>query len=151
LQTAVAGFRNYCKEVQHARLASEEAPGRSSKALRLLLEGESASPQAYRLLVEPYRVSLTSGTELGLFRGLIELERRMAERGGPFLSPTLETNQPAFSPRYVSSYFSLMTDVLGQELIDPFPEGYLNELVHQDADGVWVYALLQDLVPSPVF
>src|SRR5205085_7780362 len=56
-----------------------------------------------------------------------------------------------FRPRYVSSYFSLMTDVLGQDLVNPFPEGYLAELIHQDAEGVWVYALLQDLVPSPVF
>src|SRR6185295_9582199 len=62
-----------------------------------------------------------------------------------------ETNHPAFSPRYVSSYFSLLTDVLGQDVVDPFPEGYLNELAHQDADGIWIYTLLQDLVPSPVF
>jgi hypothetical protein len=27
----------------------------------------------------------------------------------------------------------------------------LNELKHQDAEGVWIYTLLSDLVPSPVF
>jgi hypothetical protein len=82
---------------------------------------------------------------------MIELERRMGERGGPFLSPIHETMQPSFVPRYVSSYFSLLTDVLGQDAVDPFPEGYLNRIAHQDADGIWIYTLLQDLVPSPVF
>ena len=95
--------------------------------------------------------SVWVGATNGVFRGLIELERRMAERGSPFLIPTVETNRPAFAPRYVSSYFSLLTGVLGQDLVDPFPDGYLNELAHQDADGVWVYTLLEDLVPSPVF
>ncbi|MEP6663351.1 MAG: hypothetical protein ABJC04_06760, partial [Verrucomicrobiota bacterium] len=81
----------------------------------------------------------------------VELERRMAERGGPFLPAANETNSPTFSPRYVSSYFSLLTDPLGHDLDFGFPDGYLNELFHQDADGVWLYILLQDLVPSPVF
>ena len=75
----------------------------------------------------------------------------MAERGGPFLSPTSETNSPTFNPRYVSSYFSLLTDPLGHDLDYGFQDGYLNEVFHQDADGIWLYVLLNDLVPSPVF
>jgi len=75
----------------------------------------------------------------------------MGERGGPFLAACEETMQPSFIPRFVSSYFSLLTDVLGQEVVDPFPEQYLNRVAHQDADGIWIYTLLQDLVPSPVF
>ena len=75
----------------------------------------------------------------------------MAERGGPFLSPVNETNSPSFNPRYVSSYFSLLTDPLGHDLDYGFPDGYLNEIFHQDADGIWLYVLLNDLVPSPVF
>jgi hypothetical protein len=75
----------------------------------------------------------------------------MGERGGPFLSPCHDVMTPSFTPRYVSSYFSLLTDVLGQDLVDPFPDGYLDRIAHQDADGIWIYTLLQDLVPSPVF
>src|SRR6266850_25091 len=152
LKTAVTDFSTYCNEIHRAKLRTGESrKSANSKVLHMSLQENFKKPEAYSLVIESKRITLNSGSEIGLFRGLIELERRMGERGGPFLAPTRETNQPSFSPRYVSSYFSLLTDVLGQDLIDPFPDGYLRELAHQDADGVWVYTLLQDLVPSPVF
>jgi len=152
LQNASEDFLDYCKKIQHAKTIHIATSAKSrAKTFSLALEPAWIEPEKYSLEVLQNSIALRGGSERGLARGLIELERRMGERGGPFLSPCHETNQPAFSPRYVSSYFSLMTDVLGQDLIDPFPDGYLNQLAHQDADGVWVYALLQDLVPSPVF
>ncbi|MEY2427756.1 MAG: hypothetical protein QOJ40_641 [Verrucomicrobiota bacterium] len=152
LKTAAADFSSYCSDIHHAKLKLvEKGRPAKSKILSAGLAGGFKKTEGYSLAIEPERITLLSGSEVGLSRGLIELERRMGERGGPFLAPTRETNQPAFSPRYVSSYFSLLTDVLGQGLINPFPDGYLRELAHQDADGVWVYTLLQDLVPSPVF
>lgn len=144
-QTGVQDFTDYCERVQHVKFDKA-----ASKTIHLSTDSAVGS-QAYALKIAPNEMSIIGGSENGILRGLIELERRMGERGGPFLTPTAETNRPTFSPRYVSSYFSLLTDVLGQELVDPFPDGYLNELAHQDADGVWIYTLLQDLVPSPVF
>ena len=152
LKTATRDFKDYCEQIQHAKLRRPSISNvPRSKTIHLALDPALGNAQGYSLAIGSNGIKVTGGSESGVFRGLIELERRMAERGGPFLAAAVVTNRPAFSPRYVSSYFSLLTDVLGQDLVDPFPDGYLNELAHQDADGVWVYTLLQDLVPSPVF
>lgn len=152
LKNAVEDFSNYCEEIQHTKkLKLSDRENASRKTIWLNLTTSSNSDETYALKISPDSISLSSGSELGLARGLVELERRMAERGGPFLSPVNETKSPSFNPRYVSSYFSLLTDPLGHDLDYGFQEGYLNEVFHQDADGIWLYVLLNDLVPSPVF
>ena len=152
LKNAVEDFSDYCEEIQHAKkLKFSDATDSSRKTIWLNLTTSSNATETYALKISQDSISLSSGSELGLARGLIELERRMAERGGPFLLPANETNSPSFNPRYVSSYFSLLTDPLGHDLDYGFQDGYLNEVFHQDADGIWLYVLLNDLVPSPVF
>lgn len=152
LKNAVADFTDYCDRIQHAgKLKLSDAANSARKTIWLNLTSSSNATEAYALKISSNAISLTSGSDVGLARGLVELERRMAERGGPFLSPANETNSPSFSPRYVSSYFSLLTDPLGHDLDYGFPDGYLNEIFHQDANGIWLYVLLSDLVPSPVF
>lgn len=148
LQNAVEDFTDYIRNIQRVKKFAARS---SRKIIRLEITDLSGPAETYALSIKSNSIELRSATELGLSRGLLELERRMAERGGPFLAPVNETNSPAFSTRYISSYFSLLTDVLGQDVVDPFPDGYLNELKHQDAEGVWIYTLLSDLVPSPVF
>ena len=156
MMKAIEDFRDYCQQVQHIKDLPEEVsnkpPPPGKKVIRLQGAWPYPPDEAFTLKVRSDYIQLSAPTELGLARGLVELERRMSESGGPFLAPAKRNvHQPAFSPRYVFPYFSLMTDVLGQDLIDPFPDGYLARLFHQDADGVWIYALLEDLVPSPVF
>ena len=151
LQNAVADFADYARTIQRIQKVSVTESRHSRKVIRLELGHVGGPTEAYSLHIQPASILLRSASEIGLSRGLIELERRLGERGGPFLAPASETNAPAFGTRFVSSYFSLMTDVLGQDLVDPFPDGYLNELKHQDADGLWIYTLLSDLVPSPEF
>ncbi len=150
---AVQDFCDYCRQTQPAEIIQVETKTRSpgKKCFLLSLDSNLKKSETYALNISPQKIILRGGSELGLARGLIELERRMAERGGPFLSSTQETNSPSFSPRYVSSYFSLLTDPLGNDLNYGFPEGYLNQIFHQDAEGIWLYVLLNDLVPSPFF
>ncbi len=152
LNTAAKDFTDYCEQIQHTGKFKRWNPFNSIHK-RILVARDPTFPatETYSLKITTDSISLASGTEVGLSRGLVELERRMAERGGPFLSPVNETNSPSFHPRYVSSNFSLLTDPLGHDLDYGFPDGYLNEIFHQDAEGIWLYVLLQDLVPSPVF
>ena len=150
LKDAAEDFVAYCHDVQHAtKLQATDKPDSFRRSI--FVSYDPTLGPAYKLSVEQNSISISGSSDEALSRAFVELERRMAERGGPFLSRTVETNTPSFTPRYVSSYFSLMTDVLGQDLIDPFPDGYLNQIYHQDADGIWVYALLEDLVPSTEF
>ena len=151
------GFRRAIAErFRHVKrmkiLEGSSAVSRQEKRfIRLIRDGSLAQEEAYTMKVSPEVIEIGASQDVGFARALVELEHRMAERGAPYLAATAETNSPSFSPRYVFSYMSLLTDVLGQDQVDPFPDGYLNELFHQDADGIWVYTLLQDLVPSPVF
>lgn len=152
VKNAAADFSDYCEKIQRTRrLKLVDTSDTVKNSILLTLINSTNDAETYSLHIQPEGITLTSGTETGLARGLVELERRMGERGGPFLSPTSETNSPSFKPRYVSSYFSLLTDPLGHDLDFGFPDGYLNQVFHQDADGIWLYVLLQDLVPSPVF
>jgi hypothetical protein len=159
LVTAAKDFADYCREIQHTGKISirdqvnpgTHVPKRNSILLTYSWEGVGLPSESYVLEITQHGISLRSASDIGLARGLVELERRMAERGGPFLTPSREIKSPTFTPRYVSSYFSLLTDPLGNDLDFGFPDGYLNEIFHQDADGLWLYVMLQDLVPSPVF
>ena len=161
LTLAVTDFASYCEQIQHTRKMAlpdfgDETAGKSwghraTRQIRLSWDNSLAKEETFSLKVSPAGILIQARKSAGFARALVELERRMAERGGPFLAPAMETNSPSFNTRYVFSYFSLLTDVLGQDLVEPFPEGYLNELFHQDANGIWVYSLMQDLVPSPEF
>jgi hypothetical protein len=152
LNHAASDFIHYCRACQETKTLSVSEGGKGGrKTISLSVRPSSDVPEAYTLKITKESIKLESASEVGVARGLVELEHRMAERGGPFLLPTAETNRPTFGTRCVFPYSSLMTDVLGQDLIDPCPDGYLDTLFHQDADGIWIYALLNDLVPSPVF
>lgn len=151
LRSAAQDFRGYCRDVHRVRGMDVAEMDSFHESIWLSKDSTISGAEGYSLKVVPSSITLKASTDLGLARGLVELERRMGERGGPFLKTTSETNAPVFGTRYVYSYFSILTDVLGQDVVEAHPDGYLNELFHQDADGVWVYALMEDLVPSPVF
>ncbi|MDB6028640.1 MAG: hypothetical protein JWM68_4863 [Verrucomicrobiales bacterium] len=152
IKSAAEDFSLYCREIQRCSAMKTGSSVANKKVIQLSTGPiDHKSAEAYLLNISEDNISITAKSELGVARALVELERRMGERGGPFLKPVSETKAPTFSPRYVYSYFSLLTDVLGQDIVEAHPDGYLNELFHQDADGIWVYTLLEDLVPSPVF
>ncbi|MGZ4972735.1 MAG: hypothetical protein ACXWDN_08250 [Limisphaerales bacterium] len=153
LESAAGDFVDYCKTVQRVKLRTVigKRVAADKNSIIVWQDGHLKAPGEFALDIGPDMVGVRAADERGMARGLIELERRMGERGGPFLGSCHDTMTPSFTPRYVSSYFSLLTDVLGQDVVDPFPEEYLNRIAHQDADGIWIYTLLQDLVPSPVF
>ncbi len=153
LESAAGDFVDYCKTVQRVKLRTVigKRVVADKNSIIVWQDGKLKAPGEFALDIGSDMVGVRAADERAMARGLIELERRMGERGGPFLSSCHDTMTPSFTPRYVSSYFSLLTDVLGQDVVDPFPEEYLNRIAHQDADGIWIYTLLQDLVPSPVF
>jgi hypothetical protein len=152
LQRSALDFADYCQRIQQTgKIQISEKSDSPRASLRLERDGSLETDESYVLNVEAKAISIRARADVGFARAFVEMERRMAERGGPFLSAVAQTNRPAFSPRFVSSYFSLMADVLGQDVVDPFPEDYMKELFHQDADSIWIYSLLEDLVQSPVF
>ncbi|MGI8907684.1 MAG: hypothetical protein ACR2IE_14480 [Candidatus Sumerlaeaceae bacterium] len=157
-RTFVDEFSNYCARVHNTRpLTVTSAPLAASSdttpVLTLAITAQSGGDEAFSLRITRESITVEGATERALSRALVELQRRMGERGGPYLVLTSGTEhfKPAFSPRIVYPYFAPMTDVLGQDVVDPCPDGYLSRVARQDADGIWLFCVLEDLVPSPVF
>ncbi|RLT19315.1 MAG: hypothetical protein DWI28_02935 [Planctomycetota bacterium] len=53
------------------------------------------------------------------------------------------------SPRYCYSYFALYGDPFLEADLDPYPDGYVAQLVRCGVDGVWLQAVLHKLTPFP--
>ncbi len=55
----------------------------------------------------------------------------------------------AFSPRFCYSYFALYGDPLLDKAVDPYPDGYLDQLAETGVNGVWLQGVLHKLAPFP--
>jgi len=63
-------------------------------------------------------------------------------------------NKPAvtasgFQPRFGYAYFALFGDPLLDTSIDPYPEGYLEQMAASGMDGTWMHIVLSQLTPFP--
>lgn len=84
LKNAAADFADYCQIIhQTKKLSITTGKGTPRKTIALSFDPNSGAPEAYALKIATNTITLQSTTEIGLARGLVELERRMAEGGGP--------------------------------------------------------------------
>jgi hypothetical protein len=79
-----------------------------------------------------------------LFQFVKELSSNSAKK-----LPIKNTQQEGFSPRFGYSYFALFGDPLMEPEIDPFPEGYLTQMVASGMDSTWMHIVLSKLSPFP--
>jgi hypothetical protein len=54
-----------------------------------------------------------------------------------------------FDPRFCYSYFALYGDPLLDPSLDPYPDGYLEQLRNSGVSGVWLQGVLSRLAPFP--
>jgi hypothetical protein len=155
LRTAAADFASFmsvCMEVSGWDSAPPSAEGAE---IRLLL-ASALPPEAYRLNVvsdeiTPSALTLTASDETGLQYALYDLEDRMTDAGGPWLEPATVERAPFLETRILRSFFSpfYVNELLDD--VDYYPEEYLNRLAHHRLNGVWMHAILRDIVPSALF
>lgn len=91
----------------------------------------------------------------GIRRGVIWLEDELRRREAAFLAPGRISRIPKIRSRITRCFFSPINrpPKYGDELsdgIDYYPEEYLNQLMHDGVNGVWIYSRFSDLVPSPI-
>ncbi|RRB07956.1 hypothetical protein EHT25_07765 [Larkinella rosea] len=53
------------------------------------------------------------------------------------------------SPRFGYAYFALFGDPLLEPGIDPYPEGYLEQMATAGMDGTWMHIVLSKITPFP--
>ena len=121
-----------------------------------LVKAETECFEAYRISVEPEACRIEAGDTEGIRRALVYLEDEFLRRGGAVLPLGTISRKPSVRTRITRGFFSptnrpprnvdeLMDDV------DYYPEEYLNRLVHDGTNGIWIYTRFKDLLPSEVF
>ena len=118
-----------------------------------IVKGETACFEAYTIEVTENEVVITSADTEGARRALVFLEDEMMRREGPYLPLGKIERTPRLVSRITRCFFSPINrpPKYGDELsddIDYYPEEYLNRLMHDGANGVWIYTRFSDLVKS---
>lgn len=121
-----------------------------------LVQGETPCFEAYSIQVEADRCTVTAADTEGLRRAVIFIEDEMLRREGPFLPLGKMARRPLIKNRITKSYMT--PPKFGAELIDcllddvdNFPGHYLDRLVHDGCNGVWLDGWLRDLVNTSFF
>ena len=112
-------------------------------------------PEAYRVTVTEAGCTVSAGDTEGIRRALVWIEDEMHRREGSFLPAGTTARKPYIRTRITRCFFSPTNrpPKNGEELaddVDYYPEGYLNRLMHDGVNGVWIYTHFRDLVPSQI-
>ncbi|MBR6747441.1 MAG: hypothetical protein IKM07_00770 [Clostridia bacterium] len=118
-----------------------------------IVEGETPCFEAYSISVSKSGITITAADTEGVRRALIWLEDEMRRREGPYLPLGKIDRKPSMTARITRCFFSPINrpPKYGDELsddIDYYPEEYLNRIMHDGSNGVWIYTRFSDLVHS---
>ena len=125
----------------------------STRAIAFSEDREAFGPgeEAYRIESAPSGISVWAGGPAGFWQAVLYLEKRMGFRRSPILPELSITNRPLLDFRIHRSFLS---PYWGGELLlptDPYPDAFLCRLAHYSVNGIWLHALLREMVPSRVF
>ncbi|MEA4824114.1 MAG: hypothetical protein VB111_08395 [Clostridiaceae bacterium] len=109
--------------------------------------------EAYRVTVTDDAVTVETADTEGARRALIWIEDELKRREGAFLPYGTIERTPHIHARITRCFFSPINrpPKYGDELsddIDYYPDEYLNRIMHDGANGVWIYTRFSDLVES---
>jgi len=74
------------------------------------------------------------------------VEELRAPLGGP--GKPLPPDWRDAAPRFIYSYFGSFGDPLADESLDPYPDGLLERLSAEGANGIWLHVVLRQLAPG---
>lgn len=116
---------------------------------------EAATPvfEAYRVIVTADAVTIEAADTEGVRRALIWIEDELRRREGAYLPLGTIERTPHIRARITRCFFSPINrpPKYGDELsddIDYYPDEYLNRIMHDGANGVWIYTRFSDLIES---
>lgn len=109
--------------------------------------------EAWRVVIDSNAVHVQAADTEGIRRALVWLEGEMSARGGAILPVGITQKEPRMHTRITRCFFSPINrpPKYGDELsdgIDYYPDEYLNRLMHDGANAVWIYTRFSDLVYS---
>lgn len=121
----------------------------------VLEKAETSCFEEYKLEVTKDKIIISSADTEGIRRGIIYLEDELRRSEAAFLNPGITVRKPSIKSRITRCFFSPINrpPKFGDELsddIDYYPDEYLNRLMHDGANGVWIYTRFSDILPSSV-
>ncbi len=145
LETIYADFNNFLKVYE---IGGNRFP-------IYLDKGDTECFEAYKLIIENDKIKIIANDTEGIRRGIIYLEDELRRREGAFLEEGVISKKPIIRSRITRCFFSPINRApkFGDELsddIDYYPDEYLNRLMHDGTNGVWVYTRFADLMPSSI-
>ncbi len=145
LQTVTADLERFASV---CAIAGRRYPIRLQKGLTPCFE-------AYTVTVGEQECVITAADTEGIRRGLIYLEDEMIAREGALLPLGKIERRPWLKERITRGFFSPTNrppkngDELSDE-IDYYPPEYLNRLMHDGTNGLWIYTSFAQLVHSDI-
>jgi hypothetical protein len=116
--------------------------------ITLAIQPDPQQPaESHKLDIQPSRISIDAVDEVGLLRGLLHMERLMAQHGGLYLSPGRIHRRTKVDFRLIYSYFALYGDPLQGSALDPYPDGLLERYARLGVNAIWLQGVLYSLVP----
>ena len=139
-------YDDFAKFLRVTRIAGRRIPVR-------IAEAETPVFEAYRVTVSPEAVTIEAADTEGVRRALIRIEDELRRREGPYLPAGTVERAPHIRARITRCFFSPINrpPKYGDELsddIDYYPDEYLNRIMHDGANGVWIYTRFSDLIES---
>ncbi len=118
-----------------------------------IVKGETECFEAYSVVIAEEGITVTASDTEGVRRALIYIEDELRISEAAYLKPTKVTRVPHLRSRITRCYFSPINrpPKFGDELsddIDYYPDEYLNRLMHDGSNGVWIYTRFSDLMTS---
>ncbi len=143
LETICDDFTRFLRITE---IAGARMPVRIEKA-------ETPVFEAYHVTVTPEAVTVEAADTEGIRRALIWIEDELRRREGPYLPAGTVERAPHIRARITRCFFSPINrpPKYGDELsddIDYYPDEYLNRIMHDGANGVWIYTRFSDLIES---
>ena len=145
LETIYADFNNFLKVYE---IGGNRYPVITRK-------GETEKFESYQIITDSEKTVLIANDTEGIRRGLVYLEDEMRRREGAFLKAGKTERSPWMVSRITRCFFSPTNrppnngEELGDD-VDYYPDEYLNRLMHDGSNGVWIYTRFADLLPSNI-
>ena len=145
LRTSFTDFDNF---VRVTRIGGHRYPVR-------IVRGETQCFEAYVVDVTKKGCTITAADTEGVRRALIWLEDEMTAAEGPFLPLGKTERHPWLRERITRGFFSPTNrpPKNGDELLDDvdyYPDEYLNRLMHNGTNGLWIYTSFRQLLSSSI-
>ncbi len=111
--------------------------------------------EAYRIEIKREEIRISANDTEGIRRAIICLEDELRRSEAPFLTLRVIQRKPCVKSRITRCFFSPINrpPKFGDELsddIDYYPDEYLNRLMHDGTNGVWIYTRFSDILPSDI-